>query len=78
MAYPQWFFIDDIATALSLTHDQVDVLFIKPTGLDAVHVSFRFLATVDGATTDRNVTKTGADASWIGKLMSDLHHQVSS
>ena len=72
------FFIDDVATALAITHDQVDVLFIKPFGLDSVLIQFRFLSTVDGADTIQSTTGAGVDASWLGVRMSDLHHQVQN
>lgn len=70
------FFNQDVSRALGLTMDQVDVLFIKPTGKDAVLVTFRFLATVGDADTDVNIAPGGADASWLGQRLEDLKVQV--
>lgn len=52
------FFIQDIAAALGLADETVEVLFIKAFGLDSVLVSFRFIPPYS--------TGAGAvDASWL-------------
>ncbi|GMH83814.1 hypothetical protein TL16_g09723 [Triparma laevis f. inornata] len=63
------FFIQDIAAALGLADETVEVLFIKAFGLDSVLVSFRFIPPYS--------TGAGAvDASWLSTRMSDLKTQV--
>ncbi|GMI11724.1 hypothetical protein TrVE_jg8603 [Triparma verrucosa] len=66
------FFIQDVAAALGLADESVEVLFIKAFGLDSVLVSFRLIPphSVSGY--------AGAvDASWLSSRMSDLKTQVN-
>ncbi|GMH67720.1 hypothetical protein TrRE_jg6907, partial [Triparma retinervis] len=62
------FFIQDVAEALGIARDEVEILFIKKFGLDSVLISFRFIPPNDAH---------GVDASWLSSRMIDLKAQVN-
>jgi len=66
------FFIQDVAEALGIAREEVEVLFIKKFGLDSVLVSFRFIPPFSAS------GYAGAiDASWVSNRMTDLKTQVN-
>ena len=66
----EWFFLDDISTALGIPFNQTQILFIKPFGKDSVLVDFRFMPEFD--------VDGGIDAGWLSARMADLESQVNN
>ena len=66
------FFREDIARALSIDRDQVDVLFVKSSGIDSIVVTFRFipfdLSSIESAEYH--------DSNWLDEKVSELIEQV--
>eukprot|EP00957_Ditylum_brightwellii_P120048 9160769-Ditylum_brightwellii.AAC.1 len=66
------YFQDDIAQALSIEGDQVDILFIKNDGEDSVIVSFRLLPEAS------IINPNQQDAHWIDHKIAELISQINT
>ena len=71
-------FRQDVAYAIGTGIDVVQVLFVKPVGLDAVQVSFRLLPTEPLLRNAASAVEDadGNDMSWLGKKIRNLTEQI--